>query len=49
MRILEKLGKRLGGRLYSATVGSGRQQPPIALDRIARNEVVATQGWEKEK
>ena len=32
-RVLEKLGKRLEGRLYSATVGSGRQQPPIALDR----------------
>src|SRR6202167_5542255 len=32
-RVLEKLGKRLGGCLYSATVGSRRQQPPIALDR----------------
>src|ERR1700729_2585549 len=32
-RVLEKLGKSLGGRLYSATVGSCRQRPPIELDR----------------
>src|SRR5271156_5856921 len=32
-QVLEKLGKRLGGRLYSATVGSCYQRLPIELDR----------------
>src|SRR5271168_3137242 len=32
-RVLEKLGKRLGGRLYSATFGSSHQRPQIELDR----------------
>src|SRR5271155_4945022 len=44
-RVLEKLGKRLGGRLYSATVGSCQQRPPIELDRhCEERSCEATQG-----
>src|SRR5277367_2938211 len=44
-RVLEKLGKRLGGRLYSATVGFCHQRPPIELDRhCEERSSEATQG-----
>src|ERR1700678_3294142 len=35
-RVLEKLGKRLGGGLYSATVGSCHQRPPTELESSLR-------------
>ena len=44
-RVLEKLGKRLGGRLYSAAVGSCHQRPPIERDRhCEERSCEATQG-----
>jgi hypothetical protein len=45
---LEKLGKRLGGRLYSATVGSCRFAPHLTwklVDWTSRDDVVAIE-WE---